>query len=336
MMQSVMKLLLLSCVASYPIALPATHTVSLRNQLNHQRTKLLELLRGISIERGKEFELLNDRIITSSLTGDFYQSRSGYVAAICGNSSWCAWSDVGAGHKLSINQDGYVVRETDSSLSLAVFDGISTAAGGEVATEVAINTVKHSDESLHQALDSITAQLQQVAQHNTTVSFDFGIVAAGIEIFKGNQTNSRDSRAVVSHVGDVRLLHIRDGEIKFHTLDHNPVYDEVINGRISADEYVSAEVYKGKVSRSLRASELEDTSIERHEISLQSGDVLVLASDAVWNVLTNADVLALISTVFDEGLNSTDAVLKLREVVDEIVRYNNKLDDNFTVIVYQH
>ena len=321
MQRSLIGLSLFLSVASSSLASPALQP--LRSQLHHSRAQLIKVLQAIGAGTHKEFELIDNSVVSSSLTGDFYQLRSGYAQSLCG--SWCAWSDGGSGYKLAINQDGYVVRETDTSLSLAVFDGISTATGGEIATEVAINTVKHSTSSLHQDLDTITAQLQQEARDNASVSFDYGIVAAGIEIFKA------DSRAVVSHVGDVRLLHIRDGVINFHTLDHNPVYDDVSTGRISAEEYVSVEVYKGQVSRSLRASELEDTSIERHELSLQPDDVLVIASDAVWNILTNADVLELI-----KGLNSTDAVLKLREVVEEIVDWNHKLDDNFTAIVYQH
>lgn len=315
---------------SFSVSSLTIHASSIQRQLIHSRTNLIKTLQtistraGVAKPQGNEFELVSDSIVASSLTGDFYQSRSGYAESICKHSSWCAWSDDGSGYKLSVNQDGYIVRETDSSLVLAVFDGISTAAGGEIATEVAINTVKHSDESLHQALDSIPAQLRHTAKDNTSVAFDFGIVAAGVEIFK-------DGRAVVSHVGDVRLLHIKDGKIDFHTFDHNPVYDDVINARMTADEYVSDTVYKGAVSRSLRASEREDTSIDQHEISLSEGDVLVIASDAVWNILTNTDVLKLI-----KGLDNTDAVLTLREVIGDIVSWNNKLDDNFTVIVYTH
>ncbi|MDE3269368.1 MAG: hypothetical protein OYH77_03685, partial [Pseudomonadota bacterium] len=141
--------LILLCLSSNALS-----SAVVSNPLRQARANLLQALRAIGGQQAlpvgrNGFEYSKDSIVASSLTGDFYQSRSGYAEELCGNSSWCAWSDAGAGYKLTSNQDGYVVRKTDSSLALAVFDGISTAAGGEIATEVAINTVSASDEPLY-------------------------------------------------------------------------------------------------------------------------------------------------------------------------------------------
>ena len=267
---------------------------------------------------------------TSSLSGDFAASRSGEVHGMTRSTfgKFSALSDLGSGLKYEVNQDGYVLFQTSKRSVLAVFDGISTGGDAEIATAVAINTLRDAlpNNNLVTAFEQVRHNLQAHARANPCVSKNYGVCAAGADIF-GNT-------AIVSHVGDVRLLLVRNGEVYGKTHDHNPTWQQVMRGSMTPEQYVQDDVDKSLVSRALRiprAGDVDESTVEVKFMHLDPGDTLIIASDAVWNLLTNAEVAQL-----TQDRTTEEAVAAIREAVRDRVGDHTQRDDNFTIIIYHH
>ncbi len=276
------------------------------------------------------YEVHGDNWFTSSLSGAFAKNRSGLVHGKTHSTfgEFSAYSDLGSGLKYDVNQDGFVLFHTPDRAVLTVFDGISTGGNGEMATEVAINTLRNElpNSLLADALLKVRNSLHQHVLDNPSISPKYGVCAAGVEI--------RGNLATISHVGDVRLLHVRDGKIMFKTRDHNFTWDKVVHGYMTPDEYVQDGVDKSLVEKALRVPMTDDfgeATVDTTTRHLTSGDSLVIASDAVWNLFTSAEINKLM-----QGRSTEEAVAAIRKEVRQRVGSLKNRDDNFTVAVYHH
>ena len=182
------------------------------------------------------------------------------------------------------------------------------------------------NKSLHEAMLSVRDEMATYLAAHPNVSRKYSSVAAGIEV-TGNT-------ARVSHVGDVRVLHLRKDNLLFHTNDHNDAWYEVMAGRMTPKEYLSPAVNKSAVDRDLSIPKNNDLGLQTVETTqrqLKSGDTIVIASDGVWKVLTIDEAVAL-----TQGRNNKEAAAAIRERVRLGVGSNKEADDNVTVIVYRH
>ena len=276
------------------------------------------------------YEIRGNSWFTSSLSGSFAKSRSGQVRGKTHSTfgHFIASSDLGSRVKYDINEDGFFCFHTPNRLVLGIFDGSSKWGSGELATQVGINTMRRhlSNKSLHEALLSVRNELAAYLTAHPNVSRQYSAVAAGIDI-TGNV-------AQVSHVGDVRVLHLRNDNLLFHTNDHNDAWYEVMAGRMTPKDYLSPEVNKSAVDRDLsipKHNDLGAQTVETTQRRLKSGDTMVIASDGVWKVLTIDEVVEL-----TRGRNNKEAAAAIRERVRLGVGSNKEVDDNVTVIVYRH
>lgn len=304
--------------------------------VGRSRYRLNDIFLRMSIKIGKGkrlYEALSKGWFTSSHTGKFAARRAGqvYVASVSGFGFIGAWSDSGSGLKYGdLNQDAFAIHVSRKSTSLVVIDGIHTGGSGEIAAEVAVDSLRKAlpRSSLRYVLVGIQPRLWARVDADNSISRNYGVTAVGVEI--------RDTRAIVSHSGDGRLLHLRKGEVLFQTKDHNPTYRKVLLGTISPEEYVQDHVDKSQIERALRIPQLDTSyghggvvdTVWRH---LRSGDILVLASNAVWNLFTNTEIASFVA-----GKSIEDAVTYIRVQVAGRVGENKARDDNFTVIVYHH
>ncbi len=276
------------------------------------------------------YEVRGDSWFTSSLSGAFARNRSGQVQGKTHSTfgKFSAYSDLGSGLKYNVNQDGYVLFHSPDRIVLTVFDGISTGGDGERATEVAIDTLRGElpKSSLADALLNVRENLREYVEANSGISTQYGVCAAGVEII-GNV-------ATVAHVGDVRLLHMRDGELLFQTRDHNFTWHQVVHGYMTPEQYVQDSVDKSLVEKALRiptAGDFGDETVDKSKRHLASGDTLIIASDAVWNLFTNAEITKLV-----QGRGTEAAVAAIRKEVKLRVGDIKNRDDNFTIAVYHH
>lgn len=297
--------------------------------INLQGRFYSEILQRIAITHNNRENVGRGGDFISSISGSFASLRSGWATNCLRNgSSYCAWSDFGSGLKYEVNQDAFVVASLRKGTALVVFDGISTGGAGEIATEIAVDTVRKKivKSSLHETLVAVQKRLHDQLKIDQSLPKDYGVVAVGAYI--------EDNFAVVSHSGDGRLLQVRDDKIVFHTFDHNPTYRAVIERSITPEQYVDDNTDKSMVDKSLRAQDdwvIAENMVDLSIVHLQKDDRLVLASDALWNLFTNDEVVEMIA-----GKSEQEAVAFLRSKLAERVGNNKKRDDNATIIVYRH
>lgn len=99
------------------------------------------------------------------------------------------------------------------------------------------------------------------------------------------QLNS--DRAAVSHIGDSRVYHVRNGEIIFQTQDHSLVNEWVASGFITAGEALT-HPKKNVITRAIQS---DKTSIAEPDFAvitdIQKNDYFFVCSDGVLEAIDN-------------------------------------------------
>jgi serine/threonine protein phosphatase PrpC len=113
--------------------------------------------------------------------------------------------------------------------------------------------------------------------------------------------------ATVAHVGDSRCYLIRSGHVAVLTRDHTIVHEQVKLGLLSEAEAAESEA-RHQLSRSLGAESVVNTDIDKHQ--LQAGDVLLLASDGLYESVTGKEMAA-VTARFSDLLEAARALVAL-------------------------
>jgi len=191
-----------------------------------------------------------------------------------------------------VNQDRVAQWQTSAATLLAVADGLGGHLYGEVAAQIAI--------------DSIGGAFTQEAMPRLTDPAEFlqrrmGLAHVAIldeAVKQGLPETPRtclvacivqDGQAWWTHVGDVRLYHIRGGRIVARTRDHTLVQQLVDLGRMR-EEAVSTHPERNRLLQCIggyQAPRPDPVS----SATLEKGDVLLLCSDGLWGPLTQRQIL---------------------------------------------
>ena len=185
------------------------------------------------------------------------------------------------------NQDRVGHWRTGQALLMAVADGMGGYAGGELAAQVALNTV--AGLFLNHARPQLSDPRSFLLR-----AFDAAHVAIlneGKRAGLGDSPRTTLVACVVqagyvhwSFVGDSRLYLMRDGRLLARTRDHTRVQQLVDAGRIR-EEAVAAHPERNQLLRSLGgavAGAAEPVASAR----VARGDVILLCSDGLWGPLT--------------------------------------------------
>ncbi len=223
------------------------------------------------------------------------------------------------------NQDYAAHDATGQAVLLTVADGMSGYFGGEIAAEIAVGSMLHSfgiearptlpepatflDQAIRRAHDAIHgyAREQNLPEVPRTV-----VVCCVVQ----------HSRAWWSHVGDARLLLLRDGRIEAQTRDHTPVQALVDAGEIPPEQ-AYAHPASGRVLQSLGGPETPEPG-PGASAALQADDVLLLCSDGFWGPLRTSQLL--------EGLQRPTLRQSILTLADIAERRAGAHGDNLTVL----
>jgi len=192
----------------------------------------------------------------------------------------------------SYNQDRIGHWYTRDSLLLVLADGMGGHLLGEVAAQIAVDTLAAAFQKdaqtripdpdlflfrsigrIHTAIDDYTRKLKLPDSPRTT------LVACIVQ----------DGHAWWTHVGDSRLYFIRRGSIVARTRDHTRVQQLVDQGRIR-EEAVSSHPERNMLLQCLgggHVPKIEPTASAR----LEKDDILLLCSDGFWGPLTHRQLL---------------------------------------------
>ena len=224
------------------------------------------------------------------------------------------------------NQDQALATETpDGWLLLAVADGVGGAAGGEVASSAAMDTLKGATGQgsvsdprlwLTSAFAAANGRVREMAAidadrpHMATT-----LVAALVD---------EEGRAWVANVGDSRAYGLFNGALRQLTEDDSWVAERVRSGELGEAE-AEASPYRNMITRAIGGDDSVETG-EIIEIQLEPGDVLLLCSDGLYRMVNDSEIA--------EVLRQAEPV---HEIARRLVAMANAAGgvDNIAVAIYR-
>lgn len=198
-----------------------------------------------------------------------------------------------------------------------VADGMGGHLGGEVASAIAIETLRDgfSKRGPEGLADSVRRANEAILQRGQA---DPAVEGMGTTITAAVLTGST---LHIAHVGDSRAYIRREGELLLVTNDHTLVGEMVREGTLSDDQ---ARVHPRR-SILVRALGIEtDVEVDLTDLPLQAGDRLLLCSDGLNSLITDE----LITELCAPEYTPEEACTRLVEAANQAGG-----TDNITVIV---
>jgi PPM family protein phosphatase len=212
------------------------------------------------------------------------------------------------------NEDAYLV---DPPL-FAVADGMGGHRGGDVASQLALETV---EQLFHKGKTTLAEQIREAnkavfersQQDKKVTGMGTTLTAALVD----------DDAVRLAHVGDSRAYLWRAGALRLLTDDHTLVARMVKAGEITEAE-AETHPHRNVLTRALGTE--PTVRVDEDQISLLDGDRLLLCSDGLTGMATEGQIQAI--------LGSTSSP---QDAADRLVRAANRAGgiDNITVVVLE-
>jgi protein phosphatase len=195
---------------------------------------------------------------------------------------WGASTDVGMVRQQ--NEDSYLAEEN----LYVVADGMGGHNAGEVASALAVTTLKAGARS---GIDSVERFRELVQQANTaiyTASLDdstqsgMGTTLTALSIVAGEEP-----RVLVANVGDARTYLWRNNALTRLSVDHSYV-QELVNEGIITPEEARVHPRRNIVTRALGIDRSVVVDVFSHLV--RTGDRIVLCSDGLVDEVSDADI----------------------------------------------
>ena len=174
----------------------------------------------------------------------------------------------------------------------AVADGMGGHAAGDVASKVAMETVfrtyyTSSAEAPEAALRAAIAEANRALLHQAEIDLSYAglgttFVAA---LLLGTEL-------IVANVGDSRAYLFQAGHLQQITQDHSWVAEQIAAGVLTHEE-AARHPYRNVITRSLGPD--REPAPDFFRIDLQPGDVLLLCSDGLSNMIKQEEISAFLS-----------------------------------------
>jgi protein phosphatase len=207
------------------------------------------------------------------------------------------------GRKRNQNEDSYLI---DDEVQLyVVADGMGGHAGGGTASRIAVETIDREMRAVRASPDNpfqIDAPLQDSPLPEVLRS---AVERACLAIFKAAQDDPRltgmgttvisllvrNEHALFAHVGDSRAYLLRGDLIQQVSEDHSLVNEQIKAGMITAEEAKHSR-YKNIITRSVGFE--EEVQVDVMGLVGLPGDVLVLCSDGLANLVEDREILEVV------------------------------------------
>lgn len=236
-----------------------------------------------------------------------------------------------AGRSGKNNEDRYAVASftTDDGhpvVFAVVADGIGGHRAGEVAAELAVNyiTQKVADSNGHQPLEVIESAIdsasEAIAARSASKDDQQGMGATCVCAWV------MDDKLYTGYVGDSRIYLIRDGKIQRLTVDHSWVQEAIEKGIITPEEarnHPNVHVIRrhlGSVELPgvdfrlyLKSGESAEDAKKNQGTQFQRGDVLLLCTDGLTDMIWDDEILHVITTRSSLKSMAEDLVDKANE-----------------------
>ena len=210
------------------------------------------------------------------------------------------------------NEDSYLVVDP----LFAVADGMGGHRGGEVASQLALETIEDLFRSGESDLAGQVREANRVVFERSVR--DRRVAGMGTTL---TAVLVEEDHVRVAHVGDSRAYLFRAGELRPLTEDHTLVHRMLMEGEITEEE---AEVHphRSVLTRALGVDASVD--VDEDVIDLRAGDRLLLCTDGLTAMITPERIRELLAGARDP-----------QDAADRLVRAANAAGgvDNTTVVV---
>ncbi len=232
-------------------------------------------------------------------------------------------TDPGRDPDKQVNEDAYAYRPTPFGHLLVVCDGMGGHNAGEVASQLALETIIKTVESapldtppralLTHAIRAANERVYGLAVPDTVGRPGSTIVLALIQA----------AGAVVGHVGDSRCYLLRQGQALALTKDHSVVQQMVDQGLITAEQAVG-HPDANRILRALGVAAAVDIDVRGDTVPFGSGDAFLLCSDGLTDLVSGQEI----ARVFQEAGTPERAASLLVDLANERGGH-----DNITVLI---
>jgi protein phosphatase len=227
---------------------------------------------------------------------------------------------------------------TDSDVGLLVLaDGMGGYNAGEVASGIAVKTITNlvREGLLREDLAAID---RSTGLTRPSIVLRDAITRANKIIYQTARSQAEcegmgttvvaalfyDNRISIAHVGDSRLYRQRGSQIAQVTMDHSLLQELVDRGFYSPEEAQRA-ANKNYVTRALGVEPQVEVEVQEHPVD--KGDIFILCSDGLSDMVEDEDIRLTISTF---GANLDTVAKQLIQLANE-----NGGRDNVSVVLAQ-
>ena len=204
------------------------------------------------------------------------------------------------GRQRTNNEDSYLYWEPDSDEDfrrkgrLAVIaDGMGGYEGGQEASRLAVETVRHvydsefnldPQQTLLNALETAHRNIQRYAEEHP-MFHGMGTTCTAVSIV--------DHELSFAHVGDSRLYLVRNDTISRLTRDHSYVGRLVESGIVRSED-AESHPQRHILTAALGSGKEVTPDKPDHPFRLEEGDTLVLCTDGLWSLVGEQDIAGVV------------------------------------------
>jgi protein phosphatase len=221
------------------------------------------------------------------------------------------------GKKRRRNEDSYVVAPP----LFAVADGMGGAQAGEVASKLAAAALEDTDSGSSKGRERVVSLIQEANRrvyeraHADPATSGMGTTMT-VALVEGQVVT-------IGHVGDSRAYLVRAGHLEQLTEDHSLVNELLKSGKLSPQEAVT-HPQRSVITRAVGTD--PDVDVDAFTVDALVGDVFLLCSDGLTDMVDDEDILDLVERNHDD----------LDRVAKSLVSAANRGggEDNITVIAF--
>jgi len=240
-----------------------------------------------------------------------------------------AFAKTDVGKAREINEDYYYISNPEDELKLYILaDGMGGYNGGEIASQLAIQSAKNYIENnfndIDKDRDSIIQLVGSAVEYANMVVYEKAKESKELE---GMGTTLEicliyNNRVFIGHVGDSRVYRIRKEFMRKLTQDHSYVQKLVKDGTITQEEAVH-HPQKNMLMKALGCNAFVEPDVMVK--GFLKDDILIMGSDGLTNMVPQEEMFRLAKKDIEQAP---------KELVQ--IANNNGGYDNITVIVIKN
>jgi len=223
------------------------------------------------------------------------------------------------------NQDSYYVPNTDKQFFI-VADGMGGQKAGSVASKIAVEIMSNYIDEYYSKENDKEELLKKAVSHTNEIVYK---LANENEELKGMGTTVVaallcDDNIYIVNAGDSRCYLIRNEIMSQLTVDNSYVEILIQQGVITKEE-ANNHPDKNIITKAIGVE--KDIEVETQRIKAENGDILLLCSDGLTNMVENEQILKMI---LEKHENLDECV---SDLINKAIENGGK--DNITVVLVE-